>query len=548
MGCEKASRDQWKAQSYKLKARRISKEEIEAKTPRLRNTKSLTDFAKLAKSELRTSQLFSILRIYNLIRLALLRINRITSQYNNSFLPKNIVPTGNVPFAVIGLSFGLELLIDFGVIIKSLVKPGPGESKSVSQRFKNIINKDNRPYRMGNAALWFSINLAAILLTGGASIILNLVGFSCDVVIDSVRGIREYWKHHQLLQKVNQKIAVLKEQLKGDKSTTFDEIERAVKKGQLLYNPNDKLEQIRKDHESLLVVRSELQNKMKTILKDRGYQVVISALILVGMAFIFLSPASPFVLGGALLTLIVGSVAAGLGRYLWNTDTGKALRNKVSNFCSNAWKSIRNSVNENILGNKPVPEMRKAKSYYSLDPDKIETLKKAKKSKSTHRRLSDILHLDYPKPLLSEPHTPPSSPKREESQTELVFMGPAAFQIPLGKSKIPQDNKETSASKEEKDIRRKTSLQGPTVVNPTDMPITSAPRVTFNIQRVGVFKAAGDWDAGNQPLGDSNSSNSYTDDSPLKEKKDFITDVSTLGIVLPEPTPTAPPAHFQFTP
>lgn len=226
---------------------------------------------------------------YTSIRLFLVRFNR-------------VVPITNAVFSrvlsIAGFSYGLEFLVELGVVLYSTFRANTPEEDAANvtrwQRFKNTLLKPDRVNRMLNAAVWCGVNVAAFILTGGASIILNLCGFSFDVFNEISAGIIEYKQHKQLHDKLTAQIKARQDEQTGQ----------------------DKPESI----EALNAARSVCKQKMNAVLKERVYRTVMVSLILVGMVMVWFPPTmipGAFLIGSG-LALGAGSVCMGLGRRLWN--------------------------------------------------------------------------------------------------------------------------------------------------------------------------------------------------------------------------------------
>ncbi|MBA3662001.1 MAG: hypothetical protein H0W64_09745 [Gammaproteobacteria bacterium] len=158
-----------------------------------------------------------------------------------------------------GLSYGLDFLFDCGVILYSTFFKEKNERekranlpylKLIAERFKNVVHKEGRLPRMANALLWFSINFSAFVVTGGLSIIFNLIGFGIDCLSIAGYGIADVKAQNVTLQK-----------LKSTVQLQEVEIQDLVKKE----NVNEKIMELRQLDKKII----ELTSFLKEI--EKGY-------------------------------------------------------------------------------------------------------------------------------------------------------------------------------------------------------------------------------------------------------------------------------------
>lgn len=225
-----------------------------------------------------TANIYGKFGWFTTLRLTLFRLNRFVDQCSpgSAFIPEHLnLGFVRIPSTVGCFSYGAELLVDGAMIAKSIFSPGAHESKSVPKRLKNILTKDTRPYRMTNALIWLGINIATFGATGGMSAIVNIIGFALDLVHESIRTIIELKTNQDFLNKVDKRLATIKEELE--------------------LHPNPKNIQainLKKEQTSLLTIKDKLHERQKNILETRAFVVFATTLVLIGMKLI-LFPISP---------------------------------------------------------------------------------------------------------------------------------------------------------------------------------------------------------------------------------------------------------------
>ncbi|MHB1946790.1 MAG: hypothetical protein ACYCQI_01580 [Gammaproteobacteria bacterium] len=337
-GSDEATQDKWKAKQYHLRAQTVTAADLEC-----------------GNALFNTSQAYNALAWYNSARIAIARIHRPIEVHYKALLPKKL---GNLPFGILALTSGIELLVDTCIIIKSLVMPGPDEPKSVAQRFKNIMNKDDRIYRMSNAALWFSINLACLFITGGLSIVLNLAGMAADVVVEGVRAASQIRRYNKMLEKVDHRIHELEASIKQNSvrkmiiKSQIKQIECLEKTGletnkkfkldssivenyKKLQNELEGLRDQEKEYKNLFAVKEQIQEQREAVKQARRRSVLIAVGVLVAMSVFFLAPVVQIpvlAVVGAWAALTIGSVLGGFARRAWTSETGVKLRNKIYHY------------------------------------------------------------------------------------------------------------------------------------------------------------------------------------------------------------------------
>lgn len=256
----------------------------------------------------RTITVFNTLGVFTSTRLALVRTNRLTN-LGFKFL-----------FTLGSLSYLLELITDIGIIFKSTFFPRTQTEKNLShwQRFKNILKKDNRPLRMANAAVWFSINLTCVLLTGGILFYLNVAGFIFDCAVEIYKNT-SLNSHTKLLNKINCKLDKINNKIDYLLNPAF------VTKNPDWYEKNklstDKqldntLKKLYAERDTLLTYQTNLEIKIKEEKRKRRFNAVMNILCCAGSTLFLLAlvanPPTGLLIAGAVIALVTGSILTGL--------------------------------------------------------------------------------------------------------------------------------------------------------------------------------------------------------------------------------------------
>lgn len=309
----------------------------------------------------KTQTLYTLFAWYTSARLFFVRLNRAFSEIGLGFLPKF--------FSYLGLSYGLEVvLVDLPAVLFSTFRPlRQSEEKMMQEkgislasirwwRFKNAVTKDNRIPRVLNAIVWFSVNLSAIVLTGGIGLLavpaitavcnqMNIGGFAFDVFNDFYCWARDYIENTRALKIINKKIDKLKtpekykeklndklqflkrgkENASGETREKVDKLIQALQNKINLEDFNDKVKLKRASRE---LVKQELEEKISLKigpfsipLPTRVYSIGVASFILLGMALFWFPVASAIKAceaAGSLVSLIGGSMLGGFGRRVMN--------------------------------------------------------------------------------------------------------------------------------------------------------------------------------------------------------------------------------------
>ncbi|OGT54067.1 MAG: hypothetical protein A3F43_05550 [Gammaproteobacteria bacterium RIFCSPHIGHO2_12_FULL_42_10] len=294
------------------------------------------------------------------IRLFMVRFGRVMAKTGYAFMPAF--------FSLFGLSYGLAFLVDLLVVLKVTFNPRSirealdkkqGFFKPTWIRFKTILTKDNRPYRMLNDSVWFIVNCVVFCAAGPWYVILNpilnTIGFSFDAVHETGWCIRDYYKNTILIRKLTKNIQ--------DKSTIQKENEK--RKQQALQTNNtlsvdqltQQIQETTKQIQVLSLICEQITQKRHDTARRRLWASGFTTLILVGMLLIYFPPTAlpGAVIIGSAIALAAGSIFTGLGRRLYLTieDIFNDYRKKKSQHTPPAATTIT------ILAQMPIPQQSK---------------------------------------------------------------------------------------------------------------------------------------------------------------------------------------------
>jgi hypothetical protein len=282
-GNQDVTKDAWKAAHYLAQA---------------------TDATGNPSEKIRPTTAYHYLGWYTSTRLFTLRLNRILDFSDHAFTPTFTKVV--FPFAYLGFSYALELIVDLAVLAKTWWK---GES------VKAALVKDGRASRMANAAVWLACNIICFVFTAGLiNIVASLAAFTFDV-------FNEYYRARCALKKF--------EGLRNSVANRIKELEQSM-----IYMPSEA------EREELIKLRTthiELNNKIKSVKESSNWTIGCSILIVVGMVLFFFPPAIiPYAaLIGATLAFTSGSIGIGLGRKIKNaitsSSTYKGLKQAITN-------------------------------------------------------------------------------------------------------------------------------------------------------------------------------------------------------------------------
>jgi hypothetical protein len=163
-----------------------------------------------------THQLYRALSWYNYFRIFSIGIYLVL----RGLLDFSPVATqiGHAIFGFAGLVFALEIILDTAMLIRAGREATNGETEKLVPWYKRVWNtfkKDGRSARMINAVLWFGINLACFILTGGIfspvalieTTVANLIGFGLDLVNSAVHSTHTVKRLDSIHKKTEERLA-----------------------------------------------------------------------------------------------------------------------------------------------------------------------------------------------------------------------------------------------------------------------------------------------------------------------------------------------------
>ena len=312
-------------------------------------------------------------------------------------------------FSVLGLSYGITFLVDLIVVLKVTFNPtlikkelaaGNGFWKPLWVRFKNILTKDNRPYRMTNDLVWFVVNVITFCLAGPLYLllnpILNLIGFSYDTVHESFWLGRDWQKHSRLITKIDNEIAELVNQKSKAQPLTPKDTSIIQEK----ISPTGDTPTTQEKIDALNLMKTQLVAKRNEIARRRLWISICTTLILIGMVLVYFPPTTipgAFLIGSG-LALAAGSLLTGLGRRIFLT-----VEYFVKKF--NVFEAVKHFLSH--FSKKPQNDIKLTSTDAHVT---------VKLNESGHVRSESI---EFPKssstdplsPSAKQPPTPPSSPE-----------------------------------------------------------------------------------------------------------------------------------------
>lgn len=455
-GGKQGGADEWKAKQYALLANRNVRKEEESKIIEELNSWNLR----------RTQHWTAIFGWFNALRLSLIRINRIGDSLGNPFIVNFIsnaldVVTDKIKFikpaidsikkrvlSIGGFYFIFELALEVGVLLKHVFKPDPGEKHlHWHQRLYNAWCEDLRWHRILNAAVWLAVNVAAFVLTGGISAILNICGFSFDPINELIHSWVEIKKNKNLLDKINKKLHRLENiltkfapnefELRGKLESNIAESEQKLSeltlkiertdnkilakklllnKANLIKSLNSAKQQLEsvdnyiksvapigtlEEYKKYRLIKAKQEESLTNLKLDRFRVVCVALGVLVGMALLLFPPAGIPVIAGALTAFIAGSIIGGLGIRIYkrtNMITGffKGIYNKIKDCCCSSEKMEAKVTVQATANPRPIPPA-------SPKPTHLSNQEVGCSYASIRKNFSNR---DLLEPLLSEPRTP----------------------------------------------------------------------------------------------------------------------------------------------
>lgn len=261
-----------------------SGDEVEIDNNKIIKYQTLIDKLKLTHSHpskfFRMKTAFNIFNWYNSLRILLADVNSVTKHAGKPFLPKI--------FATLGLTYALEFVLDIGDVFYACLRPLKESEIYISRwtRFKNALKEDKRLNRMVKDALFFSLNLVLLLVTGGTAIALSVVALNVVLVQTLVNAFAAPDKHLDLLQNI--------EKLELDSSV--------------------------EDKEKFNSIKHAINLKLESIYVKITVSIIASILFVTGSLLAVFPPTviPGLALIGASIALAGNSIFAGFGKKIWH--------------------------------------------------------------------------------------------------------------------------------------------------------------------------------------------------------------------------------------
>lgn len=311
------SPDLWKARDWAVieaKAQVIAAEEIQESknaedSPTLLEAISVhnkvtanSELTKAKKKQaedafFRTKTFYDMFSILNPLRLNMSMLDTLLDNYGRGFMSKVSPLFG----PILSLVYFGRLLFDFGVVLKTTfypVKSMDADNYPIPtrwERFKNALQKDNRPARILNDIVWGTMNLlgitfvaVAIGLNPVAVALITVAGLGIDMISSAWFSYKAYTETKDLLKKVDT----------------------------LNFGPE------KKD-----LLKTNLKKKLSDIKKSAKQNFVMGTAILVGLSLVMFSPVgATAAIFGAAITLAACVVWFGQSTMAWwkgrkKTDT-----------------------------------------------------------------------------------------------------------------------------------------------------------------------------------------------------------------------------------
>jgi len=350
---------------------------------------------------MRTKTVYNVFGWFNDFRLFSLRVNRVFQFIDKVNL--GIIPT---VLSAFGLFFILRLSFDISVVLKSVFRPEGEVEKTLShwQRLKDVMNKENRRYRMLNDIVWFALNVTTFCILGPAAgmvvakAFINISGFAFDTTMEATKwsetyaynralqnvkhtlSANKYYKEvHAKTQYLNQLKQFVNKHKKNKTQTKqvemrINEIENEIKKiGEL-----PEFQDSKKEYDKWTHIQTQLQKKTAEVKKTRLKTILLCAVICFGMSlslFPFTLPLGVAVLG-AVISFVGGSLLNGFVARLSDKFSAKKPVLKVT------------GVNKEVVSPNANKIFSRVPSAPKLDSKPSLTLKASLSSQNLSRSLS----------------------------------------------------------------------------------------------------------------------------------------------------------------
>lgn len=323
-GADDVASDQWEALRYRAKANPDFQPELSPKTQKIYKAISwLTSF-----------------------RIFVSNLNRIRSQSSKPFLPPEFGYVGTV-------TNGVELVVDSTIVATSLAVPGGKNEEKLPlfTRFKNLLNKGQRPGRMSGALISFVLNVASIAYQATIGPIIGFASLVYSLAFEIGSTFYEYYQIGKLIKIIDQKIKIsdkniriknaleqVATELKETKSHLSTHREFDLEKCRRLTNEHNQLVQQLQDEDpvtqqqSLLFIKKRLLEKQAQVKWDHAAAIFFTSVVTVGIGLIVFLINPPM---GVWLAFFGGSIAAGfvkkVAMLIYDSEPVKKIREKVWN-------------------------------------------------------------------------------------------------------------------------------------------------------------------------------------------------------------------------
>lgn len=322
-----------------------------------------TPVAELQETVFKTENVYSAFSLFNDFRLFAVR-------FVNILMIANVMVRSvfNTVLSAMGLFFALRLAFDLSMVFKGTFFPAGDAEKELSpwERFKAVMKKDDRMYRMANDVVWFSINFLAMCFTGGLSVagvvitttLMNISGFAFDTFAEVAR-----WREIQTLEHALAEIAEQNQRLKNEPKLValLDELKRKEEQREvvkafsdfnsanpimseqevdtLLAQTEEAIASIKntalyREHVKFNQIETALTQRLTEAKRDRLRVIGIVAMVCVGAALTLFPMTLPvgIVMLGGVVSFLGGSVFNGLGHRIskWFKAEAKPVDKTVS--------------------------------------------------------------------------------------------------------------------------------------------------------------------------------------------------------------------------
>lgn len=304
-------------------------------------------------------------RFFTWLRVLIARLNRFLAEIHEGFLPRI--------FSVLGLSYGVSLVLELLVIVYDVFQPtlstyevDLSTSERIFHRLKLAFSNRDRLSRMTNDALWFSINLTTLILLGPVALIvnpiINMSGLGFDVLHDGFFAWLNAADILSMSDKIHDQIDTNQRKIDALSVTLDDEIKKQypATKGLFKQQHSDELCVKERAAQTINVARTTIPAKDNRLITDTRQQLSVlhtannalkkmvdpvdnmldlgeqtgirlvsgAILVLIGSIFLLFPPIGSII--GASLGILGGCVMCGAGP--WVYDKACSVYNSVADF------------------------------------------------------------------------------------------------------------------------------------------------------------------------------------------------------------------------